>query len=584
MKRLPWVLMVSVLLAGTAAWAASRTWTSADGRFHIQAELVDFRDGKAHLEKSDGTVIEVPLAKFCDKDRAFVKNQFPGAEEEQFRPGAEFREWKSKNGKFSVTAEFVSFSSDGFVTLRKADGTELPVDPARLCKEDQNWLEEKKSELSESEKEPSTARMGDEEPEQIEALDLPMKLLRLDPPRKKSGKKAGASEYYLRLARPQLFHVALGRGGGQDADFRRIAQKEPKYTMPSPFRGVARLGSQEYAFALDAVGPKVAGYNTLYFDADHNGDLTNDKPISTKDVTAGGGISRSQFPRVDVALEAEGKQIDYSFLVNAVCQAAGPEPSASVSLYAAAVREGYIADGKKKVHLVLVDHNGNGRFNDVVTFRVGETSSPTPSGDLLLVNPNPKDMLSADATMGRDRHFVNKTVCIAKRFYRMEIESAGDQLRLTPTTLGTGFGTNSSPAYRAVVFSDDFGVLTIAGTKDQKIPLPEGTWKIASYTLDATAFTGGARTAVTATFGGDPASAAVKKDESVKLPFGGPFRPVVNAHRTGSNRVYLSLAIVGVSGERCTNFYVNGGRPPAPPFVVKDKDGKTIHQGKFEYG
>ena len=590
MRRFFTILAV-LTLAGATAMAASRNWTSADGRFKIQAELIDFRDGKAHLEKKDGTVLEVPLAKLGEKDRAYVKSQFPGAEEEHFRPGVEYREWTSKSGKSSLTAEFVAFSSDGYVTLRKPDGTEVPVDPLRLCKADQTWLKEKKAESaeaekSEGEKEGPAAKSGEEDPEQIKAIDLPLKLVRLGPgaARKKAGKKAAGSDYFLRLAKPQLFHMQLGRGGGHDSDFRNVVQKEPGYSAPIPFRGVATLGAQQYAFALDAVGGKVAGYNTLYFDLNHDGDLTNDKPVTTKDVTANAGISRSQFPRVDIVLDSDGKSIDYSFLISAVCQTAGPEPDASVSLYSAAIREGDILDGRKKLHLVLVDHNSNGRFNDTVSLRMDNSRSESLSGDLLLVNPNPKDMLSADATMGRDRHYVNKVVCIAKRFYQMEIDPAGENLRLTPTTLGTGYATNPSPAYRAVAFSEDYGVLMIGGVKDQKVPLPQGTWKIANYTIDATAFTGGARTAVTATFGNAPASVEVKKDEVAKLPFGGPFRPVVSAFRTQNGRVSLSLSIMGVSGERCTSFYVNGGRPPAPQFVVKDKDGKTIHQGRFEYG
>ena len=54
--------------------------------------------------------------------------------------------------------------------------------------------------------------------------------------------------------------------------------------------------------------------------------------------------------------------------------------------------------------------------------------------------------------------------------------------------------------------------------------------------------------------------------------------------RSGPDKVSLSLAIVGVGGERCTNLTVNGKRPPKPLFVIKDKDGKMVHQGSFEYG
>ena len=52
--------------------------------------------------------------------------------------------------------------------------------------------------------------------------------------------------------RPRKF----GRQSQADA-FKRIVKKEPKYQSENPFRGVIKFGSQEYAFALDAVaGPQ----------------------------------------------------------------------------------------------------------------------------------------------------------------------------------------------------------------------------------------------------------------------------------------------------------------------------------------
>ena len=61
MKRLL-VLLLAVAFFGPVALAASRTWKSADGRFSTEAELLGVKDGKAQLKKTDGKVIEVPLA------------------------------------------------------------------------------------------------------------------------------------------------------------------------------------------------------------------------------------------------------------------------------------------------------------------------------------------------------------------------------------------------------------------------------------------------------------------------------------------------------------------------------------------
>ena len=119
----------------------------------------------------------------------------------------------------------------------------------------------------------------------------------------------------------------------------------------------------------------------------------------------------------------------------------------------------------------------------------------------------------------------------------------------------------------------------IGGSKDQKIPLPEGTWKVLSYTIEA----GTPRNdAWRPSSDGDSPPTTVTKGETAKLPFGAPLRAVVTAAAANGNKVSLSLAIVGVGGERCTSLIVNGTRPPKPQFVIKDKDGKTVHQGSFE--
>lgn len=74
MKRL--VLGVAaVLILAAPAWAAVRTWSSANGKFSVQAELLDVAGGKARLQKTNGKVITVPVVKLSSADRRFLKGQ-----------------------------------------------------------------------------------------------------------------------------------------------------------------------------------------------------------------------------------------------------------------------------------------------------------------------------------------------------------------------------------------------------------------------------------------------------------------------------------------------------------------------------
>ncbi len=553
----------------TPSAAVARTWSSRTGKFTIEAELVDFGDGKVKLKKTDGDVVRVPLGKLCESDREYVAGQ---------------RKWTSKSGKFSILAELLG-SKDGKARLRKTNGEMVSVRISLLNRDDGDWIRNRLKELAEND------QPAEDVPEPVEKLGteaVAMKLVQLSPPQPsqpgKRRRRCSAMDYLILVTCPQLFYMRRDGTGSQNDEFAAIVQKEPKYSIPTPFRAVATLGSQQYAFALDAVGNQPLTYNQLYFDLNGNGDLTDDKPLEATSANGMPTGALSQFPRVDMKIDMDGKKIDYAFFMAARFDRLNAQAPFSVSLYSLTVREGFISTGRKRTRLVLIDRNSNGRFDDRVTLRRSGRSIGRSEGDLLLINPNPKNSLCGDATMGRDRHYVSKTLCIGKHYYQMMVSPAGDRLKLEPTQLAVGHVTNPSPTYRAIVYSDDCGVLMIGGSKGVRVALPAGSWKVAGYTIDISGLAGRGRTAVTATFGDDYEPVAVTKGATGKLPFGSPFKAVVSGRKTAANKVYLSLRIVGVAGERCSSLYVNGRRPPEPLFEVSTPEGKVVHRGKFEYG
>jgi hypothetical protein len=71
--RLQWLAIM--LLASTlcAADSAARKWTDATGKFSVEAELVDFQDGKVRLKKANGNEITVSFDKLCEADQKFLE-------------------------------------------------------------------------------------------------------------------------------------------------------------------------------------------------------------------------------------------------------------------------------------------------------------------------------------------------------------------------------------------------------------------------------------------------------------------------------------------------------------------------------
>ena len=205
--------------------------------------------------------------------------------------------------------------------------------------------------------------------------------------------------------------------GGRTSDFDRIVKKEPKYHCDWPLRGVFRLGSQKYAFALDMVSPpptetpqdreekpkspialtaepgekpsnskpsppKPMAYNRLHFDLNHNGDLTDDKVIETKpwpsyvvERSKDGSVSVIQapfeVPQVDLQIDVGGTKMDYAFSLLGYSNTWRDGCDAWISLSSAAYREGEITLEGKKHRVALIDFNSNGRFDDETTLYPG---------------------------------------------------------------------------------------------------------------------------------------------------------------------------------------------------------------------
>jgi hypothetical protein len=502
---------------------------------------------------------------------------------------------------------------------------------------------------------------------------------------------------------------ALSGDPSQAAAFKRIVKKEPKYQSAHPFRGVVKFGSQEYAFALDVAAPKPdpkakkpeaketaakpAGdpsadsetssplgrmfgwllgiepqppaepapakaaipvrelsYSRLYFDFNHNGDLTDDKVIELPAESQPGerelygtNYASFEFPRIDVKIDVDGTKVDHSFFLQGRAISTTNYCNVYVSVSSAVCREGDITLAGKRHHLVLLDYNSNGRFDDQTkisgNIHLANGQLYPEQGDMLLVDPKIDDTSSDspyDPTASDFRHYVSKMISIDGRWYDLKVSPAGDKLTLTPSTVALGKITNRNESFTAVIYGER-GFLRIHGAKDTPISVPEGQWKLFSYTItqaavprpvkpaakagtektteakpakkgslagflsnlllgettireDEESETAVARPSVVSATATDKYKAVtVRKGETVELPFGPPYTPTVTAMsypglNVQAEQLSLAMTLVGVGGEACTNMSVAGGRPGKPNFTITDPKGKVIQQGSFEYG
>ena len=451
-----------------------------------------------------------------------------------------------------------------------------------------------------------------------------------------------AGDYVFRMVSPQHFFMQIMQGkvqasGGSEAEFAKVVKKEPpEYKSERPFRGVASLGDDKFGFVLDAAESEQDRYDRLLFDLNHNGDLTDDKPVKAKPKQGifMGGYVQSEFPRVDLKISADDKTYDYSFLLSVYSYSSDELSYVSASLSAAAYRQGEIEVAGETKRVALIDYNSNGRFDDRFKILDNVQSSDgqvyPESGDMMLVDFNPNDpsvFLGYNPTAGGCGRYVSKMVNFGDRFYELDISPSGEKLTLSSASVQTGYVSNPNPGFSAVVYGDQ-GMMNVAADESGRCVLPEGSWRLLSYTIDQTGydeaedkpaaeeagqeeeqessllgaligalkgavdksaspvFSRSSYTMVSAQATGRSKPVEVRAGKTAVLPFGPPYRPVVKASspaRAGQP-VSLELSIVGAASEVCSNLMVDGGRPKKPKFTILDADGEEVDSGSFEYG
>jgi hypothetical protein len=521
------------------------------------------------------------------------------------------------------------------------------------------------------------------------------------------------SEAIFRATGSQSFNAMVRTNGNasisfegmneQTAAFKKLVKTEPKYKSDCPFRGVAKLGTQEYPFALDAVPEKAKSkdtkskdgkaepaedkndkaaddndsdeeekvsadeskadenaekksdkdekekkdaplkavrYNRLYIDLNRNGDLTDDKVVKATPmpgVVLNGSYVSFSFPQVDLTIEVDGTPIEYAIRMSGYMNVQKEFSYAGVQLSAAAYREGEITLDGKTHRVVLIDNNGNGRFDDEIkvnpNVRGGNGEVYPQAGDHLLIDPESKVPDSPyDPAQSKFRNYVSKWVTIDGRFYDVKITPAGDKITLDPSATPLGKVSNPNDGYSAMIYSDQ-GFLKISGDKDSPSPVPVGEWKLLSYSIDQTETPKPAeekpkeenkpktddqaeskddspkamskaiknllnnapagtkairRSTVSARATGNYKPVKVMEGETVEMPFGPPYKPVVTSYPGVDAKkqpvTQLSMSLVGMAGENCSNMTVKGGRPEKPKFTIMDPDDKVVESGSFEYG
>ncbi len=384
--------------------------------------------------------------------------------------------------------------------------------------------------------------------------------------------------------------------------------KLPRFHARVPIFSVLFLGGTRHLLVLDKKNPRNPFYNRLFFDADGDGDLTDEPVVEGKAFSRGLGFYYAAFPPLEVTLRLPGGTAPYRFEIRAHKRALLPgrgpsriRAAQSVSLFmlTACDYTGVLRVGSRSYHLTLADSNGNGIFGDRLNVEDQETprQEAAQKSDRLFLGSDPSLSHREDLrTWGL--LFMNGLL------HRIRFDQPRARLLLDPIP---------TPACRLSfpVRADKVKLLGLGGAPDilflrpgREARVPKGLYKLGCYVLTAKDDGGNLWTLkAQAPSGAPPVRAGKEKAEMVL--FGPPYTPVVHVRVRFPRRLrrrmvtaHLEFGVRGAGGEEV--FFLSSSTdhpssiprskklpdlPQEPAFRILELPGETpVASGTFEYG
>jgi len=378
-----------------------------------------------------------------------------------------------------------------------------------------------------------------------------------------------------------------GRRDWLEGSSRRILANEPDFASDKPLWFALELGNGKnrlIAAVLDESKGTGTGYDTLYLDANNNGDLTDDKPIK---VTKG----KSDDPR-STALECEPVTVkvlyhdgsDRQLRVKLAMQCyryGGDEDRANWNLNYSVEQhmEGKVSFGGKTMLAAVYDaarlgdggSQINGCFDDYGVDRL-------------------KLDLDGDGKFSDAEDFpLSKVISYDGKLWQLEIDSAGRKLDVKPSTLPAG-KLALKGSFDAAAKIEAGSVQLISGlgyafrcdvSKPDPVLVPAAKYLIEGGSMTL-ADAKGAKWAMSFSY---PKTLRVAADQDTALALGKPFKlqPTVKDTLFAGSRVSVAHKLAGAGGETCSGV-TQGGKQIAPTVRITDAEGIKILEGAMEFG
>ncbi len=340
--------------------------------------------------------------------------------------------------------------------------------------------------------------------------------------------------------------------------------------------------------------------SSLFFDANGNGDLTDDPVIEPQSDIENYSRNTVVFPAIDTTVEVNGASLPYRFQVSVYAVSRDMIPPRRVetrmSLNVNCYYSGEFQINGRTYKLWLADSNGNGKFGDKLERKFCPSCHRFHTGgDQLYLTV--KDKLSE-----QDAQYFCEYLWLDGGVFQMAFSGARPELVLTREVSDLNpLGLAATPD-RITLFSENGSRSLAMFQPSRDVQVPAGKYELIDYLMIRPDSEGDVWK-LQAVISTNMSSAEVGPGKTAQLKMGEPYRPVVTVIRSADprrskfERIRLDFTLVGAGNETVSDITrVSGnktklglsskrrGRPAEPTYMVTKSDGEIVGKGAFEYG
>lgn len=384
----------------------------------------------------------------------------------------------------------------------------------------------------------------------------------------------------------------------------------PALKSEFPIYALIPLGEGSRLLVVDQQSGDDAFYNRIYFDANGNGDLTDD-PVIIEDPDAGKDPAVPHpYSIKDVSIPQKSGPARYSFRINVnyVSRRKGKkiskavvERSLKLQIAATCLYEGKLDLGGAAYRICLGDMNGNGRFDDFV--KVPDFSA-LPAGTKVSLEGDgfylsSKSEVNSDGVLA----FGNWLV-LGDRLFRVRLDLGSGMLTLIPPDDELATVAIPMKTEYLGIYTEDGAHYVMMHWPGKEIALPPGQYRLDKYAAFRRDDQGD-EWVLAATATSESPCFSVAEGASAKMDLGEPFLAYVSVpewSRQGVSQGYskqasLEFVIEGRGKEQVTELIRVSGektriplsdeerqRPKEPGFKVIRDGGELAYEGSFKYG